>query len=205
MWKEEVFGVIGFIGFVLYLYNYYVQYAIIPLLLLILFRNKKIPVGRRVAVNVSAGIIAPLTMIYPMLKHVHEHGFTINHDFLTFLGLTVLYILIFSGVTKNYSFTGLFAPLFAGNTAVYCRVSPTIALPIVFLLTLLIGDGIYLLILLRRTPKSIKFTIGGLGLWDGLIAVPGLTFLSILYVVLYMYYTPIIPAHYLFIKKGLYS
>ena len=196
----RVLGAIGFIGFALYLLNYYGWYGFIPIALILLFRNRSIPISKRVELNVGAGIIAPLSMIYPLMKI----GFTINHDFKMFLIIAVATIVLFSRL-ESYSVVTHFLPaVILGNVAVYYHVSPAVAVPVLYLIILLFCDGFLLLIALRRTHECIIFEIGKDGFADGLVALPGLMFLGILYVVWYMYSSPIIPSHYLFIKKGLY-
>jgi len=198
---ETLWSVAGFIGFALFLLNYYGWYGLIPIALLILFRNKTIPLGRRVGINVSAGIIAPLSMIYPMLKH----GIEINDDLKLFVLIALALTLVFSridGVNGVVAYS--FMPIILGNVAVYLKVSPSIALPILFALIFVICDCILLAVTLRRTHESLRYIIGGAKLCDGLITLPGLLFLSILYVVIYYYTSPIIPAHYQFIKQGKY-
>ncbi len=195
-----ILAILGLIGYGLYLLNYYHWYGLIPLALVILLRNRSIPLGKRVDLNVATGIIVPLSMIYPLMKI----GLTIDNGFKTYLLFTVVLVTIFSRIESNSVVTSMVPAIVLGNVAVYCHVSPAVALPTLYLTILIVCDAIMLLRVLRRTHENVAFEIGGAKLGDGLIVLPGLLFLVIFWIVLQCCLSPIVPKHYLFVKEGKY-
>jgi len=198
---DKILMIVGLVGFILYLLNYYYIYCIPLIILLVLTRNVEIPISKRVYLNVASAILAPVYMIYPMLKH----GIVFNKNLEYFIICTIIFTLIFSRPHLGYISAW---PLFLGfiaNAALYLRISPTIALPVTYAVTFVYYDVLGTIYYLRKTPENIVFVIGGDGIFDGLITLPGTVFIFIILLILQILTSGIVPAPYLYIKQGKYS
>jgi len=138
-------------------------------------------VDRKVYLNVATAILALAYMIY-LIKLEY------------FIICAVIFTLIFTRPHLGYISTW---PLFLGfiaNASLYFRISPTIALPVTYAVTFVYYDILALIYYLRKTPKN----IGGDGIFDRLITLPGTVFMFIILPILQILTSGIEPL----IKQG---